>query len=208
MRILLVDDHEMTLEGYVSILKQPSYTFHKASSCKEVYDWLKKGNIPDIGIIDFNLIPFPEQDLHNGVDCVHLIRKYNNQCKIILITAHDEALILYKMYKSVMPDALIVKADFTRNMILKIVSENSEIPFLSEKAKLALQEVKTRETLLSTTNVEILMYLTNGFKVSEIAKIIGFSGGAIQKRVNKMLKEFQVENYHELIRLAIKMKLF
>lgn len=208
MKFLLIDDHEMTLEGYVSILKQPQYKFHKAPSCKEVYDWLQEGNIPDVSIVDFNLISFHEQNLYTGVDCVHLIKKYNNQCKIILITAHDEALILYKMYKSVMPDALIVKADFTRNMIYRIVSENSKIPFLSEKAKLALQKVKTKETLLSTTNVEILMYLTNGFKVSEIATFIGFSSGAIQKRVNKMLKEFQVGNYHELIRLAIKMKLF
>lgn len=208
MKILLIDDHPMTLAGYVSILKQPSYEFYKASSCKDVYDWLKEGNIPDVTIIDYNIPAFIEQNLYNGVDCTLLIHQYSTICKNIIVTAHDEALILYKIYKSAKLDALIVKTDFTSDMIRKIISQNREVPFLSEKAKFALQEVKMKETLLSNINIEILMYLEKGFKVSQMNDFLSLSTVAIQKRLNKMLKEFRVKNYHELLQLAKKMNLF
>lgn len=208
MKILLIDDHPMTLAGYVSILKKPSYKFHKASSCKEVYDWLQEGNIPDVAIIDYNIPAFTEQNLQNGTDCAILIQQYAPHCKKMLITAHEETLILYKIHKSVNLEALIVKADFTSDMVRKIVSKNNEAPFLSAKAKFALQEVKMKETLLSNINIEILMYLEKGFKVSQMNDFLSLSTVAIQKRLNKMLHDFQVTDYHELIQLCKKRQLF
>lgn len=208
MNVLLIDDHPMIIEGYISMLNQPTYIYHKITSCEQFFKWIHKGIIPDIAVVDYNLPPYEDQNLHNGVDCAVLIQQYAPHCKKMLITAHDETLMLYKMYKSVKLDALIVKADFTSDMICEIVSKNSEVPFLSAKAKFALQEVKMKETLLSNINIEILMYLANGFKVSQMNDFLSLSTVAIQKRLNKMLQDFQVTDYHELIQFCKKQRLF
>ena len=140
MKIVLIDDHEMILEGYVSILKETCYELHKLFNCEQVYDWLQKGNIPDISLIDYNLPACPDKNLYNGADCALLIHQYAPICKNILITAHDETLILYKIYKSVNLDALIVKADFTSDMIKELINNEIYVPFLSTTVKEAIQE--------------------------------------------------------------------
>lgn len=208
MRILLVDDHEMTLEGYVSILKQPSYEFYRFSTCEQVYNWLQKGNIPDVAIIDYNIPAFTEQNLQNGSDCASLIHKYAPYCKNILITAHDEAVTLYQIYYKTKLSGFIVKTDFTSEVLKNLVRRKIPEPYLSNRVKEALNEIRIKESLLSSINMEILMYLSQGFKVSQMNDFLNLSTVAIQKRLNKMLQDFQVKDYHELLQLCKKQHLF
>lgn len=169
---------------------------------------LQEGNIPDVALIDYNLPPYEDQNLRNGADCALIIKKYAPYCKNILITAHDESLILYKIHKNAKLDALVTKANFSSDMIREIVCKNCEVPFFSPQVKYALQEAKIKETLYSNTNIEILMYLANGFKVSQMNDFLNISTVAIQKRLNKMLRDFNVKDYHELIQFCKKQNLF
>lgn len=204
MNVLLIDDHQMTLEGYVVLLKHPKRRFYKALDAKEVYDHLQSGLLPDVALIDYNIPYYAEQNLFSGADCAVLIKKYAPLCKIILITAHDEALTLHNIYHKIHPNALIVKGDFTTEMIKILMGNDFTTPFLSGRAKEALQEVRIKQTLLSPTNIEILMYLSQGFKINELEKIICLTKSTIQKRITKMLCEFQVKDYQELIRILKK----
>jgi DNA-binding NarL/FixJ family response regulator len=61
-----------------------------------------------------------------------------------------------------------------------------------------------RLTLLDPTNREILMYLSHGFKIFQIQDFISLSTSGIQKRISKMLQEFDVSDYQELIVLVKK----
>lgn len=204
MTLLLIDDHEILLQGYISILKDKKYNFYKARNCMEVYEHLQEGLIPDVAFMDHSLPPFPEQNLFSGVDCALLIKSYAPLCNILVITAHEEALTLYDIYQKTHPEGLILKSDFTSEMIESLVSGDTPFPFLSNRAKEAIQEVQIKETLLSSTNIEILMYLSNGFKINELEGIVCLSTSAIQKRITKMLREFKVKDYQELIRLLKK----
>lgn len=46
------------------------------------------------------------------------------------------------------------------------------------------------------------MYLSQGFKVNQISGFVKLSTFAIQKRVNKMLRDFDVTNHAELIQIC------
>ena len=199
MNVLLIDDHPMILEGYASILDQPSYIFHKILSCEQLYNWLLKGNIPDVALIDYNLPSFVTENLYNGSDCAALINQYAPNCKNIIITAHEEAVTLYKIFRKAKPDALITKSNFDSENLKKIVDGSIAGPFFSYRVEEAFKEIRIRQSLLSSVNMEILMYLSHGFKVNQISDFIKLSTPAIQKRVNKMINEFNVSDSQKLL---------
>lgn len=202
MNVLLIDDHPMILEGYASILDQPSYVFHKILSCEQLYNWLLKGNIPDVALIDYNLPSFVTENLYNGSDCAALINQYAPNCKNIIITAHEEATVLYQIFRKSSLSGLIVKADFVTQEVRDLIKGELKEPYLSGRVKEALNEIRIQESLISYNNIEILMYLSQGFKVNQISGFVKLSTFAIQKRVNKMLRDFDVTNHAELIQIC------
>lgn len=208
MKILLVDDHIMTLEGYTAILNTDTNSFYKAQTCENVYDIVHEEVAFDVAVIDHNLPPFPEQGLFSGVDCALLLKKENPNCKIILITAHTEFIELYSIYKKVNPSALIVKEDLTIETFRSIVYSSDSSTYFSERAKQAIKFVTSKLPLLSETNIEILMYLSKGFKINELTDIIGLSKSAIQKRIAKMQLEFDVSDTSSLIKVMYELNYF
>lgn len=208
MNILLADDHSMTLEGYQSILSVPDYHFISALNCEEVYRQLLKVDTLDIAIIDHDMPAYHEKELEKGVDCALFIREFFPDCKIILITAHEEAFVLYNMHKKVMPDGLIVKSDFTREVFRQLIADNVWLePYYSNQAKKALRTVNRSAALLDPKNREILFYLSQGYKVGELEPFLELTTSGIQKRISKMLHEFEVPDSQKLVQLVKKERL-
>ncbi|MDR0196389.1 MAG: response regulator [Myroides sp.] len=204
MRVLLADDHIMTIEGYKSILKHLDYTYIDVVNCEEFYHVIstEKRSI-DIAVIDYNMPGYKQAKLESGIDCSVLLKQKYPDCKIIFVTSFEEALVLYEIYKRVRPDALIVKSDFTIDVFKDLIqSLNYDLPYLSKVAQQAVKKVITRDTLLDSKNREILMYLSNGFKAKQIEALVLLSSSAIQKRISKMLADFQVKDYLELVFVA------
>lgn len=112
------------------------------------------------------------------------------------------------MHQKVKPDALLVKEDLTVERFKSIVYSNENDAFLSEGAKKVVEFVRRKGTLLNETNVEILMYLSKGFKVNELTDIIGLSKSAIQKRISKMQLEFNVADSSALIKKMYELNFF
>lgn len=202
MNILLADDHLMTIEGYKAILNHSDCHYFQAANCEEIHTLITAGKTPDVAVIDHDMPSYPEQNLETGADAALWIRQYAPECKIILITAHEEALLLYAMHRKARPDALIVKSDFTTAIFRMLVLEDiAELPYLSLKAQKAIRDVANRTTLLDPVNRELLMYLSHGFKIVQIEDFVGLSASGIQKRVSKMLQEFGASNSQELVML-------
>ena len=100
MNILIVDDHPMTVNGYQESLSQSAtfcsqVSFYKAYNCEDAYNKLQNTNNFELAVIDFGLPPFPDQQIANGCDLAKVIKLKHPQCKIIIITAHSEVLIVY-----------------------------------------------------------------------------------------------------------------
>ncbi|MBF4470614.1 hypothetical protein [Flavobacterium sp. HJJ] len=100
-KLLLVDDHPMTVDGYVSILsKLESNDFlidaTTAFSCKDAYikiiNAYKIQKQFAIACLDISLPIYEEKSIYSGIDLALLVRKYFPYCKIILISMHSETL--------------------------------------------------------------------------------------------------------------------
>lgn len=214
MNVLVVDDHPMTVEGYINALLIPPFglnspVFSKANNCKEAYctingKFTAKESF-DIAIIDKGLPGYEEKSILSGNDLAVFIREIMPNCKIIMITAHTEIIIVYEIYKNVRPDGLIIKNDITPEKLQQAVTEVSKgYSYLSITVKNCINEIWKKELMVEDYNRQILFYLSKGFKIKELEGVIYLTTSAIQKRIIRMKKVFNVTDDSGLVKEAIK----
>jgi DNA-binding NarL/FixJ family response regulator len=214
MNLLVVDDHPMTVEGYVNALSEAPFglkspIFTKAYDCEEAYSALLKSSAAkesfDIAIIDKALPGYEDKSILSGADLAVFIREFMPNCKIIMITAHTEIIIVYGIYKKVRPDGLIIKNDITPNKLQQAVREIMEgNQFQSTTVKNCINEIWKKELMVEDYNRQILLYLSKGFKIKELESVICLTTSAIQKRIIRMKKAFDANDDSSLVKEAIK----
>src|ERR1041385_3999858 len=89
IKVILVDDHHIVLDGLESLLQQEP-EFHVLASLRsgeEAFEMLKTQQ-PNILLTDFSLPGI------SGVDFVRQVRRLYPQVKIIVLSMHDEGHII------------------------------------------------------------------------------------------------------------------
>nr|WP_315143877.1 response regulator [uncultured Flavobacterium sp.] len=213
MNVLLVDDHPMTVEGFKSALLNTHFNkyeavFTEAHTCEGAYRAIHKAmsvqKVFDLAIVDQGLPHYPEQSLHSGSDVVVLLKKYMPNCKVIMITAHTEVIIVYDIAKKIRPDGLVIKNDITPTNLYQIVTAVlSGTIYQSAMVKSCINEIWKKELMIEDYNRQILLYLSKGFKVKELEAVVPLTTSAIQKRIIRMKKVFDVSDDTGLVKEAI-----
>lgn len=214
IKILVVDDHPMTVEGYINALKSSNIdnvilNFEKAYDCESAYKSIVNAiNIEkpfDLVILDYNLPSFEELKINTGGDLASYIRKNMYDSKIIMITAHTEILIVYEMLKKVHPEGLVIKKEVTAiNLITIVKTVLNDNKYISPIVKTVIADIWKKEIMVEDFNRQILFYMSKGFRIKDIEDYIGLSTSAIQKRAILMKRVFDVNDNSSLIREAIK----
>lgn len=204
MNVLIVDDHLMTIEGYIALFEKEIsvFTASKALNCEEAYHLTTSVPVLDIAIIDYQIPEFEEKELNNGIDIALLIKKHHPKCKIIMITAYQEAVIVYDIHRKARPDALVIKSDISYTTFKECL--NSENRYLSTTAQKAIGIINSNEELFNEVNREILLYLKQGYKLNEIEQYVPLTTSGIQKRITKLKELFNVMDINGLIKEAVK----
>ncbi len=194
VKILMIDDHPGMIEGYKAML-----TLNKAQhviettvafSCEEAYSIIinpENSLVFDLVFLDYSIPEFPEQKIYNGEDLGVLIRKHLPNTKIIMLTAHFDAIRLYNVVKKIQPNGLLVKSDYKPPHLLDAFEKvlNGEIyytPLVLEKVK----EPLFTKGSLDIIDREIIVLLAEGLQISSIAKRLNASEDKIKKRKSKI----------------------
>lgn len=211
MNILLVDDHPMTVEGFMNALLQVNISKEKANftklhNCKDGYDTITTNSKSfDLAILDQGLPGYAEQCIESGSDLALLIQEHQPNCKIIIVTAHTEVIIIYDILQKVNPDGLIIKNDIRPDNLQFIVTEVLQgNQYYSPMVKACMQEMLKKELLFDDFNRQILYYLSKGFKLKELDSVVCLGDSAIQKRVIQMKNAFNVTDNTGLLKEAMK----
>lgn len=215
MKILIVDDHPMTVDGYVSALSKNTDSlflpvFTKAYDCENAYTIITSVantvNHFDLAIMDEGLPPYEEKGIKSGSDVALYLNKKMPNCKIIMITAHTEVLLIYNITKNIHPDGLIIKNEITPDNLSLIVKEVlSGGQYQSQMVKSCILEIWKKELMIEDYNRQILFYLSKGFKIKDIEQTMSISSSAIQKRIIKMKKAFDISDDSGLVREAFRL---
>lgn len=209
MQVLLADDHPMTLEGYSDALRKEPFSvfepvFTKAYNFEEAGNAVQKTAF-SLAIIDNQMPPHLPTGLLSGSDLVHLIRQKQPDCKIIMITAHTEVIIVYDLAKKARPDGLIIKNDVTpeklQTAVMEVLKGNT---YQSPLVRNCISEIWKKELMVEDYNRQILFYLSKGFKIKDLEQTIYLTASAIQKRISRMKKAFDVSDDTSLVKEAIR----
>ncbi|MFZ4105919.1 response regulator [Flavobacterium sp.] len=194
VRILMIDDHPGMIEGYKAMLllnkEQHNIETISAFNCEEAYNLIinpANSSAFDLVFLDYSIPEFPEQKIYNGEDLGVLIRKYLPNTKIIMLTAHFDAIRLYNVVKKIQPNGLLVKSDYKPPHLLDafekvLAGETYYTPIVLEKVK----EPLFTKGFLDTLDREIIVLLAEGFQIKTIATKMNVSEDTIKKRKSKI----------------------
>lgn len=212
MNILVVDDHPMTVSGYIEsisksdLIKQP-INFTKAFDSETAFFAIEKIASEcsfDLVIVDQGLPPYKAAGINSGSDLTLYIRKKLPYCKIVIITAHTEVIVVYDILKKIRPNGLIIKKDITPENLPFFISEViSGSTFQSSSVKEIVKEIWKKDLLIDDVNRQILFYLSKGYKIKDLEEIVSLSISPIQRRIAQMKDAFNVKEDSSLVKEAI-----
>ena len=186
----LIDDHETILEGYKSLLQlyaeKITIDFYKFTDLGKAYLSLKNKNNefpPDVLLVDYRMPAYPEADIENGVDLAQVAKQEHPKVKVVLLTSHEDYLLLYDMYKQVALDGFIVKSDIIGKEFGDLLEAlfNNEV-YHSATIEEAIKNVNKYDCLTNFRNRQIIRLISEGFQSMSISEKLDVSLSTVKKR--------------------------
>lgn len=188
VKILMIDDHPSQIEGYKVILSYNHGDLEIEAtacySCEKAYRLITSapGNF-DLIFLDRNMPSYKEMNIKTGEDLAYVIKKNLPLSKIVIITSHSEAFLLYNMVKKIDPAGILVKSDFAAEELLDAFDDilAGKI-YYTETVNRSIKELLSKESYLDSYNRQIITLLSQGVRTKNIPKHLHISLSAVEKR--------------------------
>ena len=205
LRILVVDDHPIVLEGLSQLLgREPDLGVEWTARGIAEAMAVCRQQAPDLAIVDLTL---------SDGSGMELIRQMHAQCPgvpILVMSMHDEALYADRALRAGAQGYLMKQT--TPKLIIKAIKQirAGEI-YLSEKIKATILEramaggdggVSSAISRLSDHELEIFHLIGSGLKKAEIAARLKRSVNTVEAHRSNIKKKLSVASGAELTRLA------
>lgn len=215
IRILVVDDHPIFLQGIVNALElEPDFSIVGQASDGAAALELIRTLCPDVAIVDINL------PVMNGQQVTHQVAQEKLPTRIILLTAYDDhEQILHAAWagaagycaKEVDPGFLVqaVKQVAQGNYVIgkQIYGSPEFKTWLEEKmkqAKHSYSEPGSPFHPLSDREMEVLSCVVKGMSNKEIAGKLRISHQTVKNHITSILRKFCVEDRTQAVVYALK----
>lgn len=205
IRVLIAEDHLMVREGLKQLieLEIDIEVIALASNGEEAIEKIIESK-PDLALIDINM---PKM---NGLEVLEYIRKNKIECKVLILTIHNEVEYLLKAVESGV-DGYVLK-DSEADVLIKAIRTINEgesyiQPNLASKLfeKINNREKnKDRKLSLTKREYEVLKLITLGMLNKEIADSLGISEKTVKNHVSNIFKKIKVSDRTQAAVYAIK----
>lgn len=202
IKILLVDDHQIIIDGLKSLLKNSDeiVVSAKANNGKEA--------LKILGLIDIDVVLMDiDMPVMNGIDSLKEIRKQGFSAKVIILSMHNEAGMI-KSLINLGANGYLLKSspqDELINAIKKVADGNS---YFSSDVTLSLLNKSPQGNqpieLLTDRETEIIRLIAEGFSNKEIGDKLFISHRTVDTHRTNIMKKLNVSNIAGLISYAIK----
>ncbi|OYU81464.1 MAG: hypothetical protein CFE23_05105 [Flavobacterium sp. BFFFF1] len=189
IRILLVDDHPLIIEGYRTILLQTIKTdieIFTSYSIENAYQIIFDEIAPkrfDIILLDISMPPFREKRIDNGLALGKLIRETHPAVKLVVLTMHGEPIVLFNVYETLRPESLMVKTDIDfKGFTLAFENVINGEEYFSETARNAIRTLNLQNFCKDEINRKILLMISERFTIKDIAHALKISESTVEKR--------------------------
>ena len=198
IKIIVVDDHPMVIEGMKAMLNQIRYVelCATASNAYEAMEKVKE-NQPDLVITDINM---PEI---SGVELTSKLKKEFPNLKIIGMSTFNERSYIAQMIQNG-ADGFLVKSASKEEIETAISSVIDGKMHLSSDAGMSTSEQKElkNQPTLTSREKEILTLISEGFTNPQIAEKLFISLYTVETHRKNLLSKFNTNNTASLIKIA------
>lgn len=199
MKVLLVDDHAILLDGVKSLLSHdPSVdVIGEANSAEQALEFLKT-NFVDLLITDFNL---PGMD---GLSLVRLVKKISPETKIIVLSMHDETHLVKEILKEGV-EGYVLKNDSHKELKMAIQYVQEGRIYLSNNInRIIINSLNFPEEdrLLTDREREILKLIAKEFANREIAEQLFISERTVETHRKNIFRKTKTNSLVGLIKFA------
>lgn len=206
IKVLLVDDHQIIIDGMKSLLKDSGeiVVAGEATNGREALRILDLLEL-DVVLMDIDM------PVLNGIDTLKEIRKQGLAVKVIILSMHNEAGMI-KSLISIGANGYLLKSSSQEeviNAIIKVANGNSyfspEVTLsLLNKTQNSSQDSSQQNELLTDRETEIVQLIAEGFSNKEIGNKLFISHRTVDTHRTNIMKKLNVSNIAGLISYAIR----
>ena len=207
VRILAVDDHEMTTLGYKFILEDTEFDGFKVimETAKSYEIAIQKIDqslkaVPfDIFLLDIQLSQGMEGPAKTGEDIGIYARKVSPDSKIVFMSSFSDNYRINSILNSVDPEGYMVKSEIDQLSLQAMVKTvlNSP-PYYTQKALVAIRKKMANSDInLDENDKKILYHLSIGTKTKDMVQHISLSLPGIENRKRHLKALFGVEKQND-----------
>ena len=207
IRILAVDDHEMTTLGYKYILEESEFdgflvkvdTAKSFDEGKSRIESSLKSYRYDILLLDIQLSQAEEGIPQTGEDLGIYARKVTPESKIVYMSSYSDNYRINSILKSVDPEGYMVKTEIDETSLKAMVhTVLSNPPYYTHKALSAIRKKMANEGHgLDDMDKKILYLLSIGTKTKDIVDHIPLSLPSIENRKRHIKTLFGIEKQND-----------
>ena len=201
IKIFIVDDHYMVIEGIHSLLqneKNIEWMGHatNAASCMAFLQL----NSPDVILMDINL---PDK---NGIDLCREVKENYPGTYILGLSTFNQQSFIEKMIASG-ASGYVLKNATQEELVEGIETVMKGKQFLSFDAALALRKTDTQNNMpvITRREKEVLELIADGMTNNEIAQKLFISTTTVDTHRKNLLAKFEAKNIASLIKVAVQM---
>ncbi len=199
IKVFIIDDHQLILEGIHSLLKDEKEIewLGSAKAPDELLAFLKH-NQPDVLLMDINL---PQK---SGLDLCPEIKQLYPAIQIIGLSTSDQASIIRKMMESGAAGYLLKDA-LKNEIITAIQTVVKGKTYISHSVSEVLKKKNTEDILpvLTKREKQVLELISEGFTNQVIADKLFLDVTTINSHRKNMLTKYNLSNTAALVKLAI-----
>jgi DNA-binding NarL/FixJ family response regulator len=199
IKVFIVDDHQMIIEGIKSLLLGEDCTelvgsANTAQNCLQFFK-MKTANVI---LMDINL-----PDI-SGIDLCKIIKKEYPDVKIIALSTHNQGTYVRKMLESGANGYLLKNAD--KYEIIKAIETvckgNNHLTFEAERALRYENELQKKLPKLTKREKEVLILIAEGLTNIQISEKLFISIDTVDSHRKNLYSKLNVKNTAMLIRFA------
>lgn len=214
MRVLLVDDHALFLEGLQNLLT--AHGIQVAGTARDGFEALEKTRLltPDLILMDVRM------PRCNGLAATRLIKAEYPDCKILILTTSSEEEDLFEAIKSGACGYLLKSLEAEPFVAYLVAASHGEVVIAPEMAGALLREF-TRQaafidemssdpgcgqgrTTLTTRQHQILELVAQGLSYKEVANTLHLSEHTVKYHMGEILHCLHLKNREQVVAHALK----
>ncbi len=176
--VLIIDDHPLISGAYKNAFEHISdeneeitFDIAMANDCDSAIEQIeracKKDGL-DIVFLDISLPPSKDKEILSGEDIGVRLNKLLPEAKIIVATTFNENYRIYSIFKSVNPEAFLIKNDITPDeLVTAIKTVMDDPPYYSKSVLKMLRKQVGSKYDLDKIDRQLLFELSKGTKTKK-----------------------------------------